>query len=231
MKAARASSQNVDASADHVDHRLERLMFFSDAVFAIAITLLVIEIKVPHLQTSYTSEAWASLRELIPNFLAYILSFLVIGRFWMAHHAVLQVPESHSQRLMWPNLILLMTIAFMPFATANMAENLVSLVPVIFYNYVLLALSLASAWVVAVATSAETARASVSDHHRALARGRSYGVVVTVLLTLVASYFISGGFSQLFLVLMPVMQKATVYMTTRNALRLGKTSDIVDSTS
>lgn len=205
---------SVTQSLDHVDHRLERLMFFSDAVFAIAITLLVIEIKVPHLHTGDTHEAWASLRALIPNFLGYLLSFMVIGRFWIAHHTMLQMPEYFTPKLLWPNMMLLLVVAFMPFATANMAENLINRVPMIFYNVVLLALSLASAWVVAIATRPDVARQSVSDVERKTSRARSYGVVVTVLVTVIASGFIVGGFSQFFLAAMPVVQRIAIRLMT-----------------
>jgi uncharacterized membrane protein len=199
---------------DHVDHRLERMMFFSDAVFAIAITLLVIEIKVPHLHSGNLDEAWESLRALMPSFGGYVLSFLVIGRFWMAHHATLQVPEKHIPQLMWPNLLLLLAVAFMPFATANMAENLINRGPMIFYNYALLAVALGSAWVVFIATKLPFVRPSVTNDDRLAMRGRSLGVVVTVLLTLWASYFIVGGLSQVLLAFMFVFQRLTIWLLT-----------------
>jgi uncharacterized membrane protein len=200
---------------DHVDHRLERLMFFSDAVFAIAITLLVIEIKVPHLGSGNNDEAWASLRALIPNFMGYVLSFVVIGRFWMAHHVALQIPEYYVPKLMWPNMILLMTVAFMPFATANMAENLINRGPMIFYNGVLLALALASAWVVSISSAEGNARPMFKALDRATLQGRSYGVVIAVLITLISSFFIVGGISQIFLVTIPLAQRITIRFTTR----------------
>jgi uncharacterized membrane protein len=208
------SAKHQQQAPDHVDHRLERLMFFSDAVFAIAITLLVIEIKVPHLHSGNLSEAWESLATLLPNFGGYILSFLVIGRFWMAHHATLQMPENHIPALMWPNLLLLMTVAFMPFATANMADNLLNRGPMIFYNYVLLAVSLANTWVVFIATKPEYVRSSITNYDRVAIRGRSLGVVVTVLVTLCASYFITGGLSQVLLALMFVFQRLAIWMIT-----------------
>jgi uncharacterized membrane protein len=209
-----AQAKSTDEAPYHVDHRLERLMFFSDAVFAIAITLLVIEIKIPHLHNGDLGDAWASLRALIPNFMGYVLSFVVIGRFWMAHHAVMQVPERHVNALMWPNLILLMVVAFMPFATANMAENLVNRGPMIFYNCILLMLSLASARIVMIATATHNARNSISALERASFRGRSLGVALTVLITLVASFYILGGFSQIFLALMPFLQRLLVWVMT-----------------
>jgi uncharacterized membrane protein len=210
---------------DHVDHRLERLMFFSDAVFAIAITLLVIEIKVPHLHGGSLQEAWASLGALVPNFLAYILSFAVIGRFWMVHHTALQVPEHHVPKLMWPNIILLMVVAFMPFATANMAENLHNRGPMIFYNAILLALALASALVVMICTAPENARPMFAAFDRATMRGRVLGVVAAVLGTLISSFFIVGGLSQLFLLTMPIAQRLAVRWMTSGLTKANEESE------
>lgn len=200
---------------DHVDHPLERLMFFSDAVFAIAITLLVIEIKVPHLHTGNPSEAWQSLLALLPSFFGYVLSFLVIGRFWIAHHTALQVMEHHSAKIVWPNIILLMTVAFMPFATANMAENLFNPAPTTFYNLALLALSGCSAWVVSIATSPTNARKTFSEIQRQTMRGRGHGVIVAVLAAILASFYLPGGLSQILLVAIPLAQRILIKAYTR----------------
>lgn len=200
---------------DHVDHPLERLMFFSDAVFAIAITLLVIEIKVPHLHTGNPAEAWQSLYALLPSFFGYVLSFLVIGRFWIAHHTALQVMEHHSAKIVWPNIIFLMTVAFMPFATANMAENLHNPGPTTFYNMALLALALGSAWVVSIATSPPNVRKSFSELQRQTMRGRGHGVILTTLVVFLASFFLPGALSQIFLAAMPLVQSILVKAYTR----------------
>ena len=190
-------------------------MFFSDAVFAIAITLLVIEIEVPHLGSNDPSESWRALRELFPSFGAYILSFAVIGRFWMGHHAALGAMERHVPKLMWPNIMLLMTVAFMPFATAYFAENLQSLAPLQFYNMVLTALAITSARVVWIATQPENARRTISERDRRTMRGRSLAVILVVLITLTCSFFIRNGLSQLALGFMPLVQSIVIRLYTR----------------
>jgi uncharacterized membrane protein len=122
---------------------LERLVFFSDAVFAIAITLLVLEIEVPHLPRMQDNGPFLeALVHLFPSFFAFILSFLVIGRFWMTHHALMDHVKTYDSRLMWPNMFYLMAIAFMPFATALIGRNLGLFGPALFYNLTLLATAL-----------------------------------------------------------------------------------------
>jgi uncharacterized membrane protein len=129
------------AKQKEMDHALERLVFFSDAVFAIAITLLVLEIKVPHLE--HKEEAFGpALAGLFPQFFAFALSFLVIGRFWMSHHQLFDSVQSYSPKLLWPNLFYLMAIAFMPFATALLGDNLAMFGPALFYNVTLLVIGL-----------------------------------------------------------------------------------------
>lgn len=129
------------------DLALDRLVFFSDAVFAIAITLLVLEIEVPNLPgTARSPEAWHALAELAPSFFAFVLSFLVIGRFWMAHHERFRSLSRFDARLMWPNLIYLLAVAFMPFATAFMGRNIGHFVPALIYNLTMLTLSALAVW-------------------------------------------------------------------------------------
>lgn len=135
---------------DPIDHShggarlsLERVVFFSDAVFAIAITLLVLEIEVPHVAHDAPPSAyWKALAELIPSFLAFLLSFLVIGRFWISHHRIFERVKRFDLRLLWPNMAYLLSIAFMPFTTAFIAAGLNTFVPALCYNLNLLAIGL-----------------------------------------------------------------------------------------
>ena len=135
-----------------MDHKLERLIFFSDAVFAIAITLLVIEIHVPHLDHASNAAALQQLLDMWPSFFGFALSFLVIGRFWMGHHAALSAVPKFSQALMWPNMVMLMAIAFMPFVTAFMSQNRGQFVPFAFYHLFLALTGFLSWRVVSIAT-------------------------------------------------------------------------------
>jgi len=99
-----------------------RLEAFSDGVFAIAITLLVLEIKVP---SSAGAEALAhGLLELWPSYIGFAVSFITIGIIWVNHHAVVATIQSVDRALLFKNLLLLLTVSFIPFPTAVMAEYL-----------------------------------------------------------------------------------------------------------
>ncbi len=101
--------------------QFERLMFFSDAVFAIAITLLVIEIRVPHDITT-DEQLRAALIELVPNYISFFVSFFVIGRFWLGHHRMFGHVKDWTPALVRHNLVFLLAIAFMPFPTAVLGQ-------------------------------------------------------------------------------------------------------------
>ncbi|MBX2907833.1 MAG: DUF1211 domain-containing protein [Taibaiella sp.] len=117
--------------------QIERIALFSDAVFAIAITLMIIEVKPPHLHHDATErEAIVELLQLTPMFVGVILSFIFIGMFWLRHHQLMKFMENYSTKLIMVNMIFLLTIVFIPFSTAFVFENVTghSVVPMIFYN-------------------------------------------------------------------------------------------------
>lgn len=190
------------------DHRTERLSFFSDAVFAIAITLLVIEIHVPHIEPATVAGAWSALVGLLPSFFGFALSFLVIGRFWMGHHSALAKVSQFSPSIMWPNMLLLLAIAFMPFATAFMAQNIGQLVPTAFYNAHLLLTALLSWNVVRLASSLWPDHGDDPElsalRRQMLARG--LGVALGSA-TALAATFASPIFSQFALLSIPLWQR------------------------
>ncbi|MBX3099452.1 MAG: DUF1211 domain-containing protein [Salinibacterium sp.] len=94
---------------------IERLVFFSDAVFAIAMTLLVVELHVP---TVAAEDLASALAELGPEYLSFVLSFAVIGAVWMSHHRKFRVIVRYSQALLRLNLFMLLAVASVPFSTA-----------------------------------------------------------------------------------------------------------------
>jgi uncharacterized membrane protein len=105
------------------EFQLERMILFSDAVFAIAITLLVIEIKIPEIHENVSDKALLkSLGHLIPKFLGFLVSFMLIGLNWSIHHRMFGYVTSYDRRLLFLNLAFLFFIALMPFSTGFYSE-------------------------------------------------------------------------------------------------------------
>ena len=174
------------------DHRLERMILFSDAVFAIAITLLVIEIDVPRLSADGPAAAyWQALAEHIPSFFGFVLSFLVIGRFWSGHHAMFSQVARFDESLVWPNLQLLMMIAFMPFATAFLTRNIGAAVPSLIYNLCFLATALLSVRLAHKALSPELLGDGADLGLVRLIKVRGWAVVVIAMISVIGVFFVS----------------------------------------
>ena len=109
-----------------------RLEAFSDGVLAIIITIMVLELKVPH------GDSLEALKPLWPVFLSYILSFIYIGIYWNNHHHMMHAAHSVSGAVLWANSLLLFWLSLIPFATAWMGENHFAKWPVALYGIVLL---------------------------------------------------------------------------------------------
>ena len=109
-----------------------RLEAFSDGVIAIIITIMVLELHVPHEPTV------DALRPLVPKFLSYVLSFLYLGIYWNNHHHLLQAIKHVNGRILWANMHLLFWLSLIPFTTAWMGENNFASWPVALYGIDLL---------------------------------------------------------------------------------------------
>src|ERR687891_623967 len=108
-----------------------RLEAFSDGVIAIIITIMVLELKVPH------GADLAALRPLLPVFLSYLLSFVFVGIYWNNHHHMLHAAHKVSGSILWANLHLLFWLSLVPAVTAWMGENHETAIPVALYGVVL----------------------------------------------------------------------------------------------
>jgi uncharacterized membrane protein len=117
--------------------RTNRLEAFSDGVLAIIITIMVLELEVPH------GETLAALLSLWPVFLSYVLSFVYIGIYWNNHHHMFQVSERVSGGVLWANLHLLFWLSLLPFATGWMGENHFGRLPTLLYGLNLLCCAVA----------------------------------------------------------------------------------------
>lgn len=114
-----------------------RLEAFSDGVIAIIITIMVLEMKVPH------DPSLAGLAPLVPVFLSYVLSFIYVGIYWNNHHHMLHACDKVTGGILWANLHLLFWLSLFPFATGWMGENHFSALPTALYGAVLLAAAIA----------------------------------------------------------------------------------------
>ena len=135
------------ASPDRQTFGFERFVFFSDAVFAIAITLLVLDLRLPN-----GGAGPFDLTPLIPKFICFGLSFYVIGRYWMVHHALFEGPQRCDGPLLTTNLVFLASIAFLPFPTSVVILERADPGPVIFYCLSVAAVGLLMLAVIPMAT-------------------------------------------------------------------------------
>ena len=105
---------------------------FSDGVVAIIITIMVLELKVPH------GDTFNDLEPLLPVFLSYVMSFVYVGIYWNNHHHMLNTTKHVSGSILWANLYLLFWLSLMPFATGWLGENHLTALPTALYGFVLL---------------------------------------------------------------------------------------------
>ena len=134
-----------------------RFEAFSDGVLAIIITIMVLELKVPH------GADWHAIQPLVPVFLSYVLSFVYIGIYWNNHHHMLHATTRVSGAAMWANLHLLFWLSLVPFVTGWMGENHFAPLPTAAYGVVLLMAAIAY-------TILQTTLTWQRDHNAALAR-------------------------------------------------------------
>ena len=110
------------------DFQVERLAFFSDAVFAIVITLLVIEFKVPHITDNSTvQDVWNQLLDLRYHFFTILFSFFLIASYWSRHHLLFKYIHNYNKQIIIANMLVLLPIIFLPFTTAFIAESFMTL--------------------------------------------------------------------------------------------------------
>ena len=115
---AEATGRSPEASRDR-----DRIVNLSDGVFAIALTLLVLDIRVPNIPENVVgSELPGVLLSLWPKYLGYVLSFVVISTFWIIHHSIFRPIRAYDRNLLYINFLFLMFVAFVPFPTSLLGE-------------------------------------------------------------------------------------------------------------
>ena len=206
----------------HNEHRkefqLERMILFSDAVFAIAITLLVIEIKVPEkaeLEAGISNHSLLlALGHLIPKFIGFIVSFLLIGIYWTVHHRMFGYVNNYTPKLLRLNLLFLFFIALMPFSTGFYSEyagtELIRQqlkVPMTFYvlNFSLAGLVNYLMWVYITNPASKVAEPPIDKEVATLAKARSLIVPLVFLLMLPVAYLTNVLFAVYVPIFIPVL--------------------------
>jgi uncharacterized membrane protein len=173
-----------------------RLEAFSDGVLAIIITIMVLELRVPH------GADLAALRPIVPVLLSYVLSFVYVGIYWNNHHHMLTATQKVNGRILWANLHLLFWLSLVPFATGWMGENHFATLPVAIYGVVLIMAALAYTFL---------ARSLVAYHGKdstlAIAMGKDTKGYVSLLLyaTAIPIAFVDPRFSMTLYVLVAII--------------------------
>jgi len=165
---------------------LERIVFFSDAVFAIAITLLALDLRLPETAATLTGgDLDAALARLVPRVSAYVFSFAVIGLYWLAHWRRYSAIRAANERLAVINLVLLGFVAVIPFPTSLLAEHGDQPIPVVIYALVIAAAGVmgSASWLYA-ARSGLTVRGSEQWVRLVALRGLAIPFVFIVTLPL-----------------------------------------------
>lgn len=200
-------------------HALERLVFFSDAVFAISITLLVIELKFPHLPRGASDRDFlVTLINMTPQFIGFVISFFVVGAFWSGHHRAFSCARHWSPKLLMPNLFLLCAVAGMPFFTALVSDYYGKLVPSVAYCFWLMLVATCNLWNNNKAVSPPVAADDLDPEYAAMIRRRGWAVLLGTATALVLC-FVNPWLGQPGLMSMPVWRKVLDALHRRGVIR------------
>ncbi len=176
------------------DNPLARLEAFSDGIFAIASTLLVLEIRVPTVGAdAQVGELWSKLADLWPSYLAFVISFGSILVMWVNHHNAIRMLNRSSKAFLYANGFLLLTITFIPFPTALLARYIdtkFAAVATVFYaGYALLTNTAFLTWVAAMHRPVNLLKPGISRAHFATFRAKSRAGGAVYLITAMVSWW------------------------------------------
>jgi uncharacterized membrane protein len=193
---------------EHDALSFERIVFFSDAVFAIVITLLVLEIKVPQVNREHFSDAALreALPDLLPKFLGFVYSFFIVGMMWFEHHRIFRFIKAFDPGLIWRNLIFLLFVAFIPFPTALFSEYIRSQTAFILYaaSFAFAALTKLWIWRHAVKNRAALLSKNIDDETIKRISRRSLAVPIVCCIAIGMS-FVALGFGGLSFLFIPLV--------------------------
>ncbi|QZE13136.1 TMEM175 family protein [Halosquirtibacter laminarini] len=161
--------------------KTSRLEAFSDAVIAIIITIMVLEMEAPH--TSSIEE----LVPLLPTLFAFAISFIILGIYWNNHHHLLHAVRKVNGKILWANLHLLFWLSLFPFVTGWVGHNLFAKIPTLFYGIVLLMAAIAYRILIITIIKSEGKRSFISRYIGNDNKGKI--TIVIILLAILSSFF------------------------------------------
>jgi uncharacterized membrane protein len=189
--------------------QLERFIFLSDGVFAICITLLIIEIKVPELSMPTDALLWKSLSQMSLRFLGFLISFGIVGHYWSVHHRIFGYVVKYTTTLLWLNLGYLFTVVLLPFSSAFLGEygsynNLK--IPYAVYTFNMCLTGFMNCWLWRYVSNPKRRMLSriISPARIRLGLYRSLVIPVVFIISFLV-YFILPVFSKFILLLIPMM--------------------------
>jgi uncharacterized membrane protein len=179
----------------------DRLQFFSDAVFAIAMTLLVLEIRLPE---GADDDLWGALGSIWPSFFAYALSFAIIGLNWITHHRKFRFIPRFDDGLLRINLFFLFAVAFLPFPTSVIADHGSETAAVVLYAVAVSSLSLLQLWIWVHAYRAGLMTKDVDEGIFRLVRRNLLPVPIVFLGSIPFAFWLEGAATFIWILLLPV---------------------------
>ncbi|HTQ64322.1 MAG TPA: TMEM175 family protein [Puia sp.] len=199
------------------EFQLERMILFSDAVFAIAITLLILEIRIPEISGNVTDKLLLqALAALGPKFVGFIISFMLIGMYWTIHHRMFGYVINYNQKLLWLNLFFLFFIILMPFSTgfygeytgAELIKNQLK-VPMTFYvlNFCFVGLFNFIMWIYVTNPKNKLMYASALTSDMKLSRARALVVPIIFFCMLPVAYFFNVAVAVYIPLMIPIVMK------------------------
>ncbi len=170
-------------------------------------TLLIIEIKAPHVANHSNEEAMNSMRELIPKFIAFFISFFVIAIYWRAHHHLFGFVNKYTDKLIWINILFLLSIVLMPFSSAFYSENFDVHFPYVIYCSNIVITGLLNCWLVRYISTTKDTLSSVTGNvlWRRYFTFRSLVAPSVFFLSLIISYYSVSLSRACFIIIFPLL--------------------------
>jgi len=199
----------------------DRIVYFSDAVFAIAITLLIIELKVPPREEIQHFGTWVAIKEMIPDFVGFFVSFLVTALYWRSHLTHSHFIKNFDSKLVWLNIWLLMFVVILPFSTAFYSQNFSFNGPFVFYCANLAIIAFFSYWSIQYIVKKEGYSETLTREVAEKLKFRAITPVFVWLLSIVVA-FIDPLTSRFTFLLIFIIQGFADWRNKKKSIRLSK---------